>query len=72
MKMVLMNLSQALAKGIVSEPIFQRHNKEIVLVQDQDLICKGYDLHSLPAEFQAEILSVKETKERIKRIKDLC
>ncbi len=71
MKLVLMLKKEALKNGIVEEPFFNRYTKKWIIVQDQDLLQMGYDLENLPKEFYAEVLSPKEMKERIKKIKGL-
>lgn len=65
MKYILMSFPIAVKRGIVIKNTDRLHNDKVVLLEEQDLVSSGYDLSSLPEEFNAEILSAKEMRLKI-------
>lgn len=65
MKYILMSFPIAVKRGIVIKNTDRLHNDKVVLLEEQDLVSSGYDLSSLPEEFNAEILGSKEMKLKI-------
>ena len=65
MRYILMSFPVAVEKGIVIQDTGRIHNDNIVILEEQDLVSSGYDLSSLPENFNSEILSAKEMRLKI-------
>lgn len=68
MRIVIMSYSEAVKAKIVDKDTVRQHNDNVIVLQDQDLTSKGFELDNLPESFNAEVVTSEEALIRVETL----